>query len=598
MSHTPQDHYRADPVLHENALADVRITIAGKSMFMLGAGGGERELHLLRPFREQAEPSGTLPVLLGSGMGHALRALLQQYDGPLAVVDKELSILRITGLAEGASLQGTNSSPPESEDAESSSAEQDVLATALREGRILWIAEDDPGRALAGLTRWQMEHGGKPFLPLAHPLYLRLQREYYGSLRERLSASGTFDFWAKASYPKFTDGPPRLLLITSQYFLMGEIITACQRLGFPYHLLTLDNDEVGHTEFVERLLKAVLEFRPDFAFTINHLGVDREGVLTDLLEKLQLPLASWFVDNPHLILYLYNRLVSPWTAIFTWDTDNIASLREQGFRHVHYLPLGTDPVRFARPSSVPSFHPLKRDISFVGNSMVYKVAHRMKAGRFPRVLLSSYRQLAGEFAEHEERSVRAFLRNHRPDIHAAFTALDSPERQLSYETMITWEATRQYRARCVAQTLPFRPLIVGDRGWRQTLPEHPHPWDLHPEIGYYDELPHFYPLSTINFNCTSKQMKGAVNQRVFDVPATGSFVLTDWRVQMEELFEPGKEVACYHDPEEAPDLIRFYLRNETARTSIIRAARKRILAEHSYEQRVTALVRTMRDIFG
>ena len=74
---------------------------------------------------------------------------------------------------------------------------------------------------------------------------------------------------------------------------------------------------MGCAEFVEELLRAVVEFKPDFVFTVNHLGVDREGVLIDLLARLELPLASWFVDNPHLILYVYDRLNSPWTSIFT-----------------------------------------------------------------------------------------------------------------------------------------------------------------------------------------------------------------------------------------------------------------------------------------
>ncbi len=585
----PSAAYEAVPVLREGRLVDVCARVSGRDMFMLGTGGPEREGRILGTFTSSQQERG-LPVLLGSGMGFALAELLSRYDGPIAVVDKELSILRLTGLV---------SFPEEPAFAAHLPSEMAIrLQTALRDGRILWIADADTQTALSGLTRWQAEHGGGPLLPFANPFYLRINREYYGTLRDALGASSRYDFWARATYPKFHNTTPRLLLITSQYFLMGEIITACERLGYPYHLLSLGNDAVGHTEFVERLLKAVLEFRPDFAFTINHLGVDREGVLTDLLERLQLPLASWFVDNPHLILYLYNRLVSPWTTLFTWDIDNIPSLREQGFEHVRYLSLGTDPVRFAPPSAVPAVHPLKREVSFVGNSMVHKVAHRMKAGRFPRALLTSYREVAHNFGAHEERSVRAFLRQHHPDLYSVFSELEPAERQLSYETMITWEATRQYRTHCVAQTLPYSPLIVGDTGWKQTFRHSTHTWQLHPEISYYDALPQFYPLSTINFNCTSKQMKGAVNQRVFDVPATGSFVLTDWRDQIENLFVPDKEVVCYHEPEEASGLIDFYLRNPAARQRIIMAARKRILAEHTYEHRLQELVHSMRDIYG
>ena len=107
-------------------------------------------------------------------------------------------------------------------------------------------------------------------------------------------------------------------------------------------------------QLVQQLLEAVVSFRPDCCITLNHMGVDVEGVLMDLLARLQLPLASWFVDNPHLIIHLYSRCVSPWTTLFTWDSDNIPTLRAAGFEHVFYLPLATTPQRFKPDSACPA----------------------------------------------------------------------------------------------------------------------------------------------------------------------------------------------------------------------------------------------------
>ena len=102
----------------------------------------------------------------------------------------------------------------------------------------------------------------------------------------------------------------------------------------------------------------------------------------------------------------------------------------------------------------------------------------------------------------------------------------------------------------------------------------------------------------MNFNCTSAQMKGAVNQRVFDVPASGAFLLTDYRRQIEELFEPEKEVVCYHDPEQATDLAAFYLKNDTARQAVVTAALQRVRARHQYEHRLEYICRTMRSVYA
>jgi spore maturation protein CgeB len=559
--------YKAEPVTTDSGLADVRIEWpGGRTWHLLGRSGPESELRVVRDFDPAA---GVLPVLLGSGLGHAMKSLADS-GTPAAVVDKEEPIMRVTGCRERAET----------------------------DERITFIDAADPAEALKRLTKWQMQNGGKPLQPVPLPVYLRLDRDYYGALRERLAASRSYDFWARTRYEKFTSWPPRVLHLTSDYFLLGELVRASERLGTPHFFLNIGVKETGRQEFVEQLLKAVVEFKPDFIFTINHLGVDREGVLIDLLEKLRIPLASWFVDNPHLILYLYDRLVSPWTAIFTWDSDNVDSLRDMGFEHVSYLPLATDVTRFKPRKNLPAEHPWRARVSFVGNSMVHKVDKRMGVADPPRGLVRRYKEIAAAFGESDERSVSRFIHREFPREAALFDRLETTERKLAFETMITWEATRQYRTRCVEKILPFTPLIAGDDGWLSTFPGEGADWRRHPELSYYDDLPHFYPLSEVNFNTTSKQMKGAVNQRVFDVPASGSFVLTDDRAQMQRLFEPGREIAVYGNPDEIPGLVERYLAEPEERRRIVERARAVILDRHTYEHRLMTLFRAMRDIFA
>ena len=568
------------PVFAANTLQDIILTVNGRKIPLLGPGGEQREtdmLHSLDAADPPFLPGRQLPVLIGSGMGAALKRLVERLavslgtDFPLAVVDKETPITDITQLPE----------------------------KFARYPNIAWIRDAAPREAIDSLTRWQNEHGNLPLFPIVLPIYLRLDRTYYATVRDMAEASSRFNFWEKAMYLKFRDVTPRLLLLTSKYFLMGEITSACKRLDIPNHLVAIPDGEVGHAEFVEQILQAVLEFKPDFAFTINHLGVDREGVLTELLEKLRLPMASWFVDNPELILAQYANLVTPWTAIFTWDADNIQTLRDTGFSHVCYLPLGVDLDRFAprQPEELPpAGHPWHTDLCFVGNSMVHKVRQRMAALNLPPELANGYKETAAAYSSSDIRSIRVFLHTRRPDLLPAFSALDSAERQLGYEAMLTWEATLQYRLACVRATLPFSPLIVGDSGWKEILP--PKGWHSHPEVTYYSDLPLLYPCVAVNFNCTSKQMKGAVNQRVFDVPAANAFLITDWREQIENLFDPGREVICYGSPEEAEELIRRYLASPAERKAVVTAARRRVVAEHGYDIRLTTLCAKMKEWYG
>jgi spore maturation protein CgeB len=552
--------YTAEALRGDDGSLDVRVLVDGRARHLGGRRGAENELR-----RVAAVPSdGALPVLLGSGLGAGLADVLSRTSGPVAVVDAEEPVVRLTGVRE----------------------------RWRDDGRLLWIDGSDAESALAILTRWQLRHGGLPFTPVLDPFYARLRPELYRVLADRLEVSRKVDFWSRARYPKFRSQTPRVLLLTSSYFLMGELEAAFVRLGYETSLVQLPSQEVGSQEFVESILSSILAFRPDFVLTINHLGVDKEGILTDLLARMELPLASWFVDNPHLILYVYENLASDWVTLFTWDVDNVDSLKAQGFSRVHYLPLATDPHRFAHaPGAIPV-----RDVAFVGNSMVYKVRAKLRYYDFPNLLLDDLEEIGRDFMESGSLSVARFLEEEHPRYLEAFRALPDVDTRLAFETLITWQATLLYRLRRVRELLPFSPLIVGDPGWHEILPQEG--WSYHRELNYYADLPAFYPATRINFNCTSQQMKGAVNQRVFDVPVCGGFLLTDHRRQMEALFEPGREIVCYQEPGEIPGLVRHYLRHDGERTRITAAARSRILAEHTYDLRLKSLVRTMRSIYG
>jgi len=555
--------YTAEPVIRDNSLADARIRIQGKTWHLWGRSGIERETDLAG-----AVPQDALPVLIGSGLGRCLEELLER-GLPVAVVDREAPLLALTGTRE------------------------------IARGRtdVLWIDDPDPETAFRHIAEWAQGNGNRPLHPVVMPLYPRLDRNYYATLAETVKAAGRTDFWSLARYPKFRSAAPKILFFDSSYFLCDEIHAGLDRLGVAHHTIPLDDLETGSREFIETLLKTVVDFRPDFALTINHFGLDREGKLAGLLDDLGLPLASWFVDNPHLILFDYAHPGTDNTVLFTFDADNLDQLREKGFANVHHLPLATDPDRFRTGSAAAGSPDWAGDVSFVGNSMTDPVARSLARTGLPPRLVKEYEDVARAFGESGETRVDRFLAHHRPDWQKAVAGLDERENRLACESLLTWEATRQYRLACVRQTLPFSPLIVGDPGWPPLLPQDGS-WRYLPPLDYYADLPRFYPLSKVNFNCTSRQMPGAVNQRVFDVPACGGFLVTDYREQMEGLFDLDSEAAVYREPEAIPDLIRYFLRHPEHKDSIIKHARKRILAEHTYAHRLSLLLDVMRRTFG
>ncbi|MHC4251376.1 MAG: CgeB family protein [Planctomycetota bacterium] len=82
----------------------------------------------------------------------------------------------------------------------------------------------------------------------------------------------------------------------------------------------------------------------------------------------------------------------------------------------------------------------------------------------------------------------------------------------------------------------------------------------------------------------------ANNMRLYEATGVGAMLITDWKENLHEMFEPGKEVAAYRSPEECVELIRYYLAHEDERQAIARAGQERTLREHTYYQRMQELV--------
>jgi hypothetical protein len=82
----------------------------------------------------------------------------------------------------------------------------------------------------------------------------------------------------------------------------------------------------------------------------------------------------------------------------------------------------------------------------------------------------------------------------------------------------------------------------------------------------------------------------ALNQRVFDVPATGAFLLTDYSPELEQYYRIGEEVVCYSDVEELKDKARYFLANDAQRAAIAGKGYKRALTLPTISDRMREVI--------
>jgi spore maturation protein CgeB len=82
----------------------------------------------------------------------------------------------------------------------------------------------------------------------------------------------------------------------------------------------------------------------------------------------------------------------------------------------------------------------------------------------------------------------------------------------------------------------------------------------------------------------------ASNMRLFETTGIGTSLLTDWKENLSQLFDDGKELISYKSTEECIEKAEWLLKNESEYIRIGKQAQVRTLKEHTYNQRVEELL--------
>ncbi|MBX2810363.1 MAG: glycosyltransferase [Myxococcales bacterium] len=377
-------------------------------------------------------------------------------------------------------------------------------------------------------------------------------------------------------YPRFVSDELTILILDSNYHLVAEVRNAFARRGHKVISIPVAKDSGA---MVNATLRALAEAQPDFLFTVNFLGFDQEGILGTILETLQVPVAVWLVDSPLFILRGRPVPAPSTSQIFCWEKAYIPALQKSC--ECHYLPLATEPSVLGGQPSTDAL-----DVSFVGDS-----GHRSQQ-KWKRRLApedeSIVEDLAKTFTKGPHHRLREALCN--PSI---LSELLSDPSAVDRWAAATWRANSRQRATFIRalQSLPLR--VYGDEGWRIMLPSAP----VEPGPTYGPQLAKVYQSSAVNLNITSLQMPSGLNQRIFDVPAAGGFLLTDGQEDLYDFFTE-TDVVTWSTLEEAQDKALFYLQRPNLRRKIIHKCQQTIISAHTYSHRVQELLSVLRKRFG
>lgn len=112
-----------------------------------------------------------------------------------------------------------------------------------------------------------------------------------------------------------------------------------------------------------------------------------------------------------------------------------------------------------------------------------------------------------------------------------------------------------------------------------------------------EELVRMYNTSKIVLNVTgwNPALYGGLNMRVFDAPATGAFLLTDYAPELEAFYRIGTEIECYTEAGELADKLVYYLGHDAEREKIARLGYEKALRLPTIADRMKRVLQSLEE---
>lgn len=328
------------------------------------------------------------------------------------------------------------------------------------------------------------------------------------------------------------------------------------------------------------ILRAIHQHKPDCLLFINRSP--GEYVDIDILNSINLPRMIWCVDDPNSFLR------DPFHAndvVFTWDKSYSPDMKKNGASHVDYFPYMAD-LDHAKPKKRDEF---VSPVSYIGQVKAFDPAELGLDDKTAAFV----KRVGEEKFKQPNISYQKLVLEHQNEF--GLTLLEDENgivpRFVRYGIYTIANAMR--RIAVLETAMPFGLKIYGGEDWLKVLGDHPLQECYMGLADPQQDVPDIFVSSTINLNIHSLQALTSLNQRDFNCPLVGGFLLTDWVVDAEQFFVPNEEMVFYEDINDLTSKIEFFLSHEDERFAIIEAGKRRVLKEHTYAARVPGVIDTL-----
>ncbi len=361
----------------------------------------------------------------------------------------------------------------------------------------------------------------------------------------------------------------------------------------------VDEYSTGINALVEHLGRLVLTNHPMFVFSINFFPY-----ISIVCEKLNIKYVCVSVDCP--VMEIYNTAIrNSCNRVFLFDYRQYLSIKDENPDNIFHLPLGAVPDRIDRTLGcfddiTPEY---KYDISFVGSLYNEKDPYadlelnEYEKGWFDGMITvqSLFDGLSLLEKTISPEHIQA-LKDADPGFYPSDMGVRNLDEIVAVDNYLSYHLAYRDRIRLLAvlsgnlTEYDIHLFTKSDTSFLKELVSSDN-LIIHGGVSSLEEMPRVFRTSRININHTMRSIRTGLSQRIWDVLASGGFLLTNAQAEIPQYLEPGIHLETYESMDEMLDKANYYLIHEDERQKIALSGYRAVKNGHSVLNRVVEMIK-------
>lgn len=382
----------------------------------------------------------------------------------------------------------------------------------------------------------------------------------------------------------------KILVYKWDIFPYNDIIDELKEQGHSTDVLAFPiKNHIEDSAFEKKLAEYLENGSYNAVFSVNYFTV-----ISNTCHKYGIPYISWTCDAPLAGMRnpsIYNQE----NTIYVFDYKEYEYFKNKGADTVKYLPLAGAPGRITRLLAENGLDKNKKkysfDISFVGNLYDKNLYDEMVNALPP--YLCGYMDAAVEAQLNVSGGniINIMLTDDIMENASKYMDLKQGGKNLEELKLYFATSVLSYKAAAIMRRQAVNTLshIAGMHLFTTSSTDGLFKTIVHPPVKYHNEMPLVFAASKININMTTPNIENGIPLRVFDILSARGFLMTDYRPELEKLFEIGKDLAVYDGTSDLANKALYYLNHDKERELISARGFDKLQKLHTYKHRIKTM---------